>query len=203
VGTVRAIDFATKQPSPHHADEEALISLAQRDRSAFAPLYERYLPLIYGYCRLRLETVEAAEDATAIIFTNALDALPRYRTRTSGGFRAWLFTIAHHAVTDFHRERSRRPVARIEAAMSVVDEASNPEEQALTTMDGLALRDALTALPEEQRRIVELRLAGLSDREIATALGRGHGAIRMSQLRAVRRLRALLNPSSDNEERCR
>jgi RNA polymerase sigma-70 factor (ECF subfamily) len=188
---------ATPERLRADVDETEIIARAQRDRQEFAPLYERYLPIVYGYCRLRLNTVEAAEDATAVIFTKALAALPGYRPGAAGGFRAWLFTIAHHAVTDVYREQSRRPVSRFEAAADLVDRAPNPEEQAISTMDGIDLRRALTTLPDEQRRIVELRLAGLTDREIATALGRGHGAVRTSQMRAVRRLRAMLNPSHD------
>ena len=182
-------------------DEETLVARAQRDRSGFAPLYERYLPVIYGYCRLRLESDEAAEDATTTIFVKALGALPRYQIRKPGGFRAWLYTIAHHVITDHHRERLRHPRERIEMA-ALPDDTADPSEQAITSMNRLALRNALTALPEEQRRIIEMRLAGLNDRETATALGRSHGAVRMSQLRAIQRSRRLLNPSANGGEPC-
>ena len=47
-------------------------------------------------------------------------------------------------------------------------------------------------LPPEQARPLELRLAGLNDAEIARVLGRSHGAVRVAQHRALRRLRALL-----------
>jgi DNA-directed RNA polymerase specialized sigma24 family protein len=40
--------------------------------------------------------------------------------------------------------------------------------------------------------LLELRLTGLSDAEIARVVGRNHGAVRASQFRAVARLRSLL-----------
>jgi RNA polymerase sigma factor (sigma-70 family) len=69
----------------------------------------------------------------------------------------------------------------------------------ISNLDATTVWEALAQLSEEHRRIVELRLAGLTDREIAAALGKSHGAIRMSQMRAVRRLRALLLPPDETE----
>jgi hypothetical protein len=79
IKSVVADGQASEAVSDGHVDDDAIVVRAQADRRAFAPLYERYLPVVYGYCRLRLPTAEAAEDATALIFTNVLTALPRYR----------------------------------------------------------------------------------------------------------------------------
>ena len=48
--------------------------------------------------------------------------------------------------------------------------------------------------------MLELRLAGLTDAEIARVLGRSHGAIRSIQFRAVARLRTLLGAEAGGEE---
>lgn len=96
-------------PTPD-LDEDALVARAQGDRHAFAELYRQYVPAVYRYCLRRLGSVEAAEDATSQIFTQALVALPQYRP---GSFRAWLFTIAHHVVVD--AVRRRRPTATTDA----------------------------------------------------------------------------------------
>jgi RNA polymerase sigma-70 factor (ECF subfamily) len=53
----------------------------------------------------------------------------------------------------------------------------------------LALVSQLSA---DQRRVVELRLAGLTDAEAGAVLGRTPGAVRAVQARAVARLRGLL-----------
>jgi RNA polymerase sigma factor (sigma-70 family) len=110
---------------------------------------------------------------------------PRYRPGTAGRFRAWLFSIAHHAVTDVYREQLRRPVTIIEEAGILSGRIPDPADQVISNLDATTVWEALAQLSEEHRRIVELRLAGLTDREIAAALGKSHGAIRMSQMRAV------------------
>jgi DNA-directed RNA polymerase specialized sigma24 family protein len=48
--------------------------------------------------------------------------------------------------------------------------------------------------------VVELRLAGLSGPEIALALGRSPGAVRLAQFRAYARLRDLLGPANASQE---
>ena len=74
----------------------------------------------------------------------------------------------------------------------LVDPDPPPEEQAIAAERREALLDSVTRLSDDQRRVVELRLAGLSGPEIAAVLGRSHGAIKMLQFRAIDRLRELL-----------
>jgi DNA-directed RNA polymerase specialized sigma24 family protein len=53
----------------------------------------------------------------------------------------------------------------------------------------------LIQLPRDQRQVVELRLAGLTNPEMAAILGRSVPAIKMLQARALIRLRSLLDAS--------
>ncbi len=170
-----------------------LVARAQRDPAAFAPLYEAYFDPVYRYCYHRLGSWEAAEDATSVIFTNALAALPRYRAgRRSGSFRSWLFAIAHNVVVNEYRAGGRRTMQSLEAAADVPDTTVSLEETAIAAEASQSLHALLSQLSPEQRRVVELRLAGLTDAEIGRVLGRTHDAIRATQYRAAIRLRALL-----------
>lgn len=173
---------------PTGSPDSVLVAAAQADRQAFAPLYDRYLDPVYRYCLRRLGSREAAEDATGQVFAKALAALPGYRDRS---FRGWLFTIAHNVVGDAFRRPP--PAAPLDAAADLPDPAPTPEEAALLADEGRAVRALLAHLPADQRRMVELRLAGLTGVEIARALGRSEGAVKMLQFRAVARLRALLD----------
>ncbi len=183
-------DGPSVPPAGDRADpsDGVLVAAAQADRQAFAPLYDRYVDPVYRYCLRRLGSREAAEDATGQVFAKALAALPTYRDRS---FRGWLFTIAHNVVSDTRRQRW--PAAPLAGAEDRADPAPTPEEAALAADEGRALRALLVQLPADQRRIVELRLAGLSGVEIARVLGRSEGAIKMLQFRAVARLRVLLH----------
>jgi RNA polymerase sigma-70 factor (ECF subfamily) len=171
-------------------DETELVALAQRDRRAFAPLYTRYFDPVYRYCYRRLGSPEAAADATSQTFAKALAALSACRAQS---FRAWLFAIAHNVLTDgFRGHRFDQP---LETAAEVADAAPSPEELAVVADERKTLEGLLVQLQPESRQILELRLAGLTSKEIAAVLGRTPNAIDQAQFRAVTRLRTLLAAS--------
>lgn len=201
-GSPRTSPPATDGPPIAMTDgEDVLVARAQRDPRAFAPLYDRYFDAVYRYCYHRLGSWEAAEDAASLVFTNALAALPRYRPREDpGSFRGWLFAIAHNVVANSHRYRARHPARPLTAAIEVRDAAPSPEEAALAGEAHRTVWALLEQLPDDQRRLLELRLAGLTDAEIARVLGRSHGAVRASQFRAVTRLRGLMGVGGRSRE---
>jgi RNA polymerase sigma-70 factor (ECF subfamily) len=174
------------------AGDADLILAAQRDPLAFDRLYDRYDQPILNYCYYRLGTWEDAEDAAQQIFTNAYANLRRFRAEDGGSFRSWLFTIAHHEVANRKRGSTRHPAAPLESAVTISDPGPTPEELAVAAdRQGrvLALMSQLTA---DQRQVLELRFAGLTDVEIGVVLGRNPGAVRAVQARGVARLRELL-----------
>ena len=173
--------------------EALVIARAQRDPAAFAPLYETYFDAVYRYCHARLGDGQAVEDAASQVFTNVLAALPRYRAvDRPGAFRSWLFTIAHNVVVNQHRSRGRRQIGSLTDAGDVVDAAPTPEDAAVAAEARQTIQTVLGHLTDEQRQVVELRLAGLTDAEIAGVIGRKHGAVRAAQYRALLKLRTLL-----------
>jgi RNA polymerase sigma-70 factor (ECF subfamily) len=176
-------------------DEASLVAAAKADRRAFAPLYRRYVDPVYRYCYRRLGSREAAEDATSLVFARALAALPGCRDES---FRSWLFAIAHNVIAnDIRAARPQQPLAHVEL---LVDSAAGPEELAVTREARATVLDVLPHLPADQQRVLELRLAGLSGPEIAAALGRSHGSVRVAQSRAVARLRTLLVGPGENDD---
>jgi len=178
----------------------AIVTLAQADPRAFAPLYEHYAPIVYHYCLRRLSHPEAAADATAIVFTRALAALPRFTPdprREGSTFRSWLFTIAHNVVID-SRRRNRNHLsldtfpADLTDSPHLVDPGASPETLAIDADESRQVRAMLGHLPDRQRTIVELRLSGLSGAEIAQTLGMSESAVKSAQFRAYQSLRELL-----------
>lgn len=185
----------TPAPAAEIAPDAELVVLAQRDPQAFAQLYTRYLDPIHRYCAHRLGSREAAEDATSLIFAKALNALPRYHGTS---FRSWLFTIAHHVIVDRYRDTQREYA--LEMAAEVFDDAPSPEELAIAVDERRSVCALLAQLPAHQRRVVELRLAGLTGAEIAQVLGRSRATVDVTQCRAVARLRVLLGPGTGTQE---
>ncbi|HEU5433032.1 MAG TPA: sigma-70 family RNA polymerase sigma factor [Thermomicrobiales bacterium] len=193
--------------TPPHPDEElddpqpsdeALVALTRIDPTAFALLYRRYASAVFQYCDRCLGDRTAAEDVASAVFMRALAAFPRYR-ETGSSFRSWLFAIAHNAIID--ARRARRPIESLERVGDLADRAASPEELALAALERRDITLLLARLSPDQRAVVELRLQGLNDKEIAAALGRSPGAVRTIQYRAVQRLRALLGTNAANANR--
>src|SRR5438309_1824662 len=87
--------------------ERQQILAAQRDRAAFAPLYERYVDQIFAYAYTLTKDKEQAEDVTAATFAKAIEELPRFQWR-GVPYSAWLYRVAGNLVTREPRRRCSR-----------------------------------------------------------------------------------------------
>jgi RNA polymerase sigma-70 factor (ECF subfamily) len=153
-------------------------------------------PLVLRYCRARLgrqETVMgSADDVAQEVCLAVVNALPGYTLRGLS-FRAFVYGIAAHKVTDAFRAIGRNrsePVADIPDAPLVHD---GPEHHLLQVELTERLGDLLHVLTPRQREVLVLRIAvGLSAEETALAVGSTPGAVRVTQHRALNRLRRKL-----------
>lgn len=200
-GSPNTIPDATASAGSAADAERALVARARLDPAAFAPRYETYFDPVSRYCYHCLGDWAIAEDAASLVFTNALAALLRARFGDgAGSFRAWLLTIAHNVVANHHRHRARHPARPIADACDASDHAPSPDDAALAAEAHRTVRVLVERLPEDQRRLLELRLAGRIDAEIARVLGRQHSAVRTAQHRALVRLRAMLGVAASPKE---
>jgi RNA polymerase sigma-70 factor (ECF subfamily) len=197
------MDLAWSQTEPtglagdeRELDDSRLLALARAgDARAFSVLYRRYLDRVYDYAASRLGSREAAEDAAQSTFLRVVAALPRCREDTI--FAGWLFAIARNVVIDAHRARQRL-VGPLDEALELRDPGDTPEELLLQDERSRELSGARErCLSPAEREVLDLRLQGLSDREIAAALGRSHGAVRSAQYRLIQKLRWCLRVAGE------
>ena len=168
-------------------EERALVLAAQRDRAAFAPLYERYVDQIHAYVLTMTRDGELAEEITAATFARAIEELPRFEWR-GVPYSAWLYRVAANLV---HRSRRRRPGVELDAGHA--DPSPGPEELAESADRAAEVRAAVATLPADQRQAVLLRFGGqLRNREIAEIMGRSEGAVKLLTFRALTALRRRL-----------
>jgi RNA polymerase sigma-70 factor (ECF subfamily) len=171
-----------------------LVQRAQFDPAGFDAIFDRYWNPVLRYCYYRLGDWHQAEDAAAQVFLNALAALPGFvASGQPNAFKAWLFTIAFRVVSNVRRAETRHPQTPIDAAGDILAADEPLDEQAIATEEQETLFRLIQQLKPEQRQLVELRLAGLTDVDIAQVLGKSPVAIRKAQSRAVLALRALLD----------
>jgi RNA polymerase sigma-70 factor, ECF subfamily len=163
-------------------------SKAELDRE-FEELYRTHLRDVYSYAYYRVGNHHDAEDVTEQAFLQAYRHFERARRESDGRpLRPWLIRIAHNLASNYHRDRSRRP----EAALDAVEPPSHPHgtEQIVEGREELRLViDRLDRLSDDRRDALIMRFAlGMSNREIARSLGRSDGATKVLLHRAIKQL---------------
>jgi len=168
-----------------------LVARAKRgDGEAFGTLYDHYVGQVYAFVAVRLAGQEEAEDMTQTIFMRALHSLSS--CREDAAFPGWLFAIARNSITDAYRAGQTRPEA-LDDTYEVEDPTLTPEETLLQRDDVRVLAEARErCLSPTERELFDLLLTDMNDRQIAQALGRGHGAIRTAHHRLMSKLRECL-----------
>jgi RNA polymerase sigma-70 factor (ECF subfamily) len=173
-------------------------SKAELDR-AFEALYRDHLRDVYSYSYYRVGNHHDAEDLTEQTFLQAYRHFERARRESNGRpLRPWLIRIAHNLASNYHRDRSRRPESALENADPL--SAPHPTEQVVEGREELReVMAGLTQLPDDRRAALIMRFAlGMSNREIARALGRTDGATKVLIHRAIKQLEGEL-PDNQRE----
>lgn len=148
---------------------KAVASAKEGDRDALRYLYVRYADNVYGYVRSIVREEHEAEDVTQEVFAKLMRVIPKYEDRGLP-FHAWILRVARNVAVD--RLRSRRLVPCEEVR------GSDEREDSLQRERSVAFDEALSELPDEQRKVLYMRhVLGLSPGEIAEQMGRTEGSI--------------------------
>ena len=162
----------------------------ERARSSFEELYRSSRDDVYAYVAGMLRDRSAAEDVTAAAFERAYRKRNRYNPR-KGSRRAWLFGIARNATLDELRRRGRQANLATDPEDTSVAAAVDVAEESDTKLE---VRRALATLPGRDRELIALKFfAGLSNSEIATALGCSESNAGTRVHRAVTKLREAMS----------
>lgn len=155
------------------SNEMELVKLAKTDDDAFAALYNRYFPKIYGFVLKRVGQREIAEDIVSAIFTEAFVHLENYEDRHFT-FGAWLYKIATNKLIDHYRRENRRKVVAIDEISDrnlsdgAFTQASDVDRIFLTK----TVSKVMNEMPEKYQKVLCLKFfSELSNGEIAAVLG--------------------------------
>lgn len=184
-------------------DPEALIRRCQRgDPLAIEVLIRRYQNYVFRLCYLVMRNEQDAEDMTQETFVRAFRALPRFEIRAGTSFEAWLYRVAVNACRSRMRRRWYQVLPWPDPPPQL---AGEPEEQPERRVMRVELRDqilaAIDCLGDKHRLVIILRYyGGLSNAEIAQALGIPCGTVRSRMHVARRRLKDLLTEDGEQEK---
>jgi RNA polymerase sigma-70 factor (ECF subfamily) len=201
--------------------EELLRQASQGDADARGRLLARHRSRLRKMVAWRLDRRLAARvdpsDIVQEVLAEADRKLERYLREPPLPFLPWLRQLAWEHLTTLHRRHVRaqkRSVRReepgvlalpdesaAELAGRLVDSASSPTQHVVRQELRQRVRAALAQLPERDREVLVLRhLEELSVADTAAVLGINPGAAKVRHLRALQRLRALLDGAQRESE---
>jgi RNA polymerase sigma-70 factor (ECF subfamily) len=160
-----------------------------RDRAAFARLFDHFAPRLISYFvragMAREAAEEVAQDTMIAVWTKS----PLYDPRQAG-VATWIFTIARNMRVDRVRRDSRRFAVEARGA-DAEDMASSGEDFVLADERDARVRRVIAALPADQATVV--RLSFFSEKPhpaIARELGIPLGTVKSRLRLAAARIRA-------------
>ena len=176
-------------------DETLLTGIARRDRDALEALYARYGRRVFALAARMLNDREASEEVTQDVFLSVWRRVASYKPGR-GKFTTWLFSIAHNRTIDELRRRMRnrsRQTSNIDDHLNIAEDRPLPADQVVAESEYQMVRNALKALPAEQRQVVEMSyFGGFTQVEIATKTEQPLGTVKTRMRLALKKLREAL-----------
>src|SRR5688500_1509954 len=135
-------------------DEKELVSrLLNKEKAALDYLYDRYAGALYGIIKRILQKDEQAEELLQDAFLKIWDKIDSYDA-AKGRLFTWMLNVARNMAIDKTRSREiskESKTAGLENLVGKVDVRDSFEQP----IDAIGVAESLTALPEDQRFIVE------------------------------------------------
>jgi RNA polymerase sigma-70 factor (ECF subfamily) len=165
------------------AIHDAMVRLADGDRSAFDALLDELWPVILAFVRRGVGQDADAEDVAQEVFVRICARIADFDRSRDG--LSWAFGIASYEVMTWRRRAQRRREARDDDALEAErDGAASQEELLLATELGRAFEQAVGALTDDDRRALGLA-CGEAPQDV------GGATLRKRRQRALDRLRAI------------
>lgn len=179
-------------------NEKQHIAKAKKgNKESFSLLYEHHLPKIYRYVRFKVNGQSEAEDIAHEVFLSAWQNIRGYKYEGLP-FSSWLYQIARNAVIDSYRTAKKN--LPIEMVKEDLFEISDQQAEKMdTALEMNKVKKMISLLKPDYQDVIIMRfIEELSQEEIAAALNKSEGAIRLIQHRALKELKSLLENNKQN-----
>ena len=191
---------------PPSGDRATVAQACDGDHGAFRSLVERHSRYVFNVAYRLTGSASDAEDVVQTTFLRAYQQLSRFEARAD--FRTWLHRIAVNCSIDLIRSRRHREIGHeiedLEYHSAAGEDRSDPGPERLLLSSQIRERVSagMAQLSASERRAFTLRhVEGLPIRDVALAMGLKTEAAKNSIFRAVRKMRAALEPFVEVPER--
>lgn len=167
----------------------------QRDKSAFAELFDHYAPLIRAYSLAREPGANlVADELVQEVLTRVWLKADKFDSRLAN-LNTWIFTLARNCRIDYLRRNSRyvTEIDPTEIFDNIEDEGPSPFQMAHQSRAEEKIRAGLKALPREQSEILTtVFLEGKSHQQASEELRLPLGTVKSRVRLALKKLEVLV-----------
>src|ERR671920_1493060 len=154
------------------ADEDLISLVGAADAGAFATLYDRHSRAAYSLAYRMMGERQASEDLMQDAFLKVWRGASSYRA-DRGSVRTWILSIVHNrGIVLLRSQASRRRTQDKVEASAPRSQPSEAFAEAWRNSQRDQVREALSTLPSEQLKILELAyFSGYTHLQISDLLG--------------------------------
>jgi RNA polymerase sigma factor (sigma-70 family) len=173
-------------------EESALVAgLRSKEKSSFEYLYDHYSGALYGAIYRIIRKEEVAEEVLQDVFLKIWDKIESYDA-AKGRLFTWMLNLAKNQAIDKTRSKEISRENKTGGLENFVSGTKNGEfdEQ---RVEGIGVKEVLTALPEDQRFIVtQLYFNGYTQSEVAAEFDIPLGTVKTRLRMAMKQLRLII-----------
>jgi RNA polymerase sigma-70 factor (ECF subfamily) len=176
------------------ADEDLMERVRDGDAQAFGVVFDRHGGAAYSLAYRMCGSRSRAEDVVQEAFLSLWRSGARY-DRARGSVRSWILGAVHNRAIDAFRRQTARESQdlRDDRLTEHLPSAERTEAEVERRDDAHRVRSALSHLPGEQRRVIELAyFGGFSHSEIADMLSLPAGTVKGRMRLGLSKLRVAL-----------
>jgi len=160
-------------------DRELLRAVAARDREAFQQLYARHSGLLFSLAFKILSDRAEAEDVLQDTFVQVWKTAGTFDEGRGKPLGWFIMMVRSRAIDHLRSRKTRTKLGESVAKDGATGTLTTPADEALVSEGHQAVRNALKALPEEQRIPIEMAyFGGLTQFEIAQQLSQPLGTVK-------------------------
>ena len=167
-----------------------------RDKAAFAELFDHYAPLIRAYSLAREPGADlVADELVQEVMTRVWLKASKYNVRLAN-LNTWIFTLARNCRIDYLRRNSRyaTEIDPTDIFNEIEDEGPDPFQLVQQSRVQQSIRAGLEQLPQEQSEILtKVYLEGKSHQQTSEELKLPLGTVKSRVRLALKKLEVLVS----------
>jgi RNA polymerase sigma-70 factor (ECF subfamily) len=171
-------------------DDMTAVAL-NRDREAFARLFDEFLPRIRSFClAARPGYTLLAEEVAQEVMIKVWNKAHTYNAEAAA-VSTWIFTLARNARIDYLRKNSRHEsnIDPTDLWEEVVDEESDPFMTTLQKRSEEEIKKAIKGLPQDQIQVLtKIYMEGNTHSEVSEELNIPLGTVKSRVRLALKKL---------------